>query len=131
MAVPKATINKDAVTLYDGTHFPFTDKSFDTSLAVFVLHHTTDPIAVLKEMKRTSDRVILFEETYKGLFSKLDLVYRDIYVSLFSGQSSEVHWGSYFSTDTLHQLLRDQGFTIVHHQKEARRRYFKELFVLE
>ncbi|MFL5331424.1 MAG: class I SAM-dependent methyltransferase [Gemmataceae bacterium] len=51
------------VTVYDGLRLPFPDRSFDVVLLIFVLHHTTDPRAVLAEAQRVSRRhVIAFED---------------------------------------------------------------------
>ncbi len=49
---------------YDGTHLPFPDQSFDYSLLIFVLHHTPDPIPVLREALRVSARGVLICENH-------------------------------------------------------------------
>lgn len=58
-------------TLYDGTHFPFKDQQFDNSLLIHVLHHCEDQQAVLREAARTSDQVIIVEDTYKNIFEQI------------------------------------------------------------
>lgn len=131
IATSDSTINKGDVIFYDGLHFPYPEKSFDCAIAAFVLHHSSDPLAILKEMKRVAKRIILVEETYTGLISKLDLVYRDIYVNTLADQFSNIHWNSYFSEDSLPRILSQSGFNVVHHEKEPKRRYFKEIYVLE
>lgn len=69
----------DAVlpTLYDGYRMPFKDNQFDTSLILFVLHHTPDPVQVLKEVKRVSRKVLILEDivtspAHKSLTAALD-----------------------------------------------------------
>lgn len=69
----------DAVlpTIYDGYKMPFKDNQFDTSLLLFVLHHTPDPMEVLIEAKRVSRKIIVFEDivtspTHKSLTAALD-----------------------------------------------------------
>ena len=53
------------LVLYEGKIMPFEDNSFDVVFINFVLHHTDNPIEVLKEAKRVSRRnVIIFEDTY-------------------------------------------------------------------
>lgn len=49
---------------------PFTDKQFDVALILTVLHHTKDPLKVLKEAKRIAKKVIVIEDIYKGCCHK-------------------------------------------------------------
>ena len=57
--VPDAQID---VTLYDGSHIPFEDNSFDLVMATDVLHHTLDIGVVLTEMTRVSRRYVLIKD---------------------------------------------------------------------
>jgi len=123
--------NKDKVVLYDGKVFPFEDNSFGCVVCTLVLHHTPNPLAVFKEMQRVAKRVILLEETYDTFFSKLDLVYRDIYVNARAGQPSQIHWNSYFKGGELETHFAQSGLQLVHHHKERRRSYHKELFIAD
>ena len=64
-------------TLYDGDKMPFKDDQFDTSIILFVLHHTPDPDEVLKEAKRVSKKILIFEDivtspTHKSLTAAFD-----------------------------------------------------------
>lgn len=47
---------------FDGEHLPFEDKSFDGCMFVDVLHHTLDPLAILKEALRVSRQFILIKD---------------------------------------------------------------------
>ena len=47
---------------YDGLHLPYADNTFDHSLFLFVLHHTPDPLPVLREALRVSRRSVLVVE---------------------------------------------------------------------
>jgi ubiquinone/menaquinone biosynthesis C-methylase UbiE len=49
-------------TKYDGTHLPFPDDSFDACLFVDVLHHTTDPLPVLRDACRVSRKFVLIKD---------------------------------------------------------------------
>lgn len=52
---------------YDGQKIPFPDKSFDVTFASYVLHHTTDIQALVREMIRvTTKRIILLEDVYSN-----------------------------------------------------------------
>ncbi|KKU10139.1 MAG: Methyltransferase type 11 [Candidatus Woesebacteria bacterium GW2011_GWB1_45_5] len=123
--------NKNRTVLYDGNHFPFSNKIFDCSICTYVLHHTPNPVGLILEMKRVSRRLIVLEETYRGVFSKMDLCYRDIYVNTLAGQPSRIFWNSYFQDKELLKVLKGMDLEIIHSQKEKKRTYFKILYVLE
>ena len=64
--------SKLPLALYDGKNIPFPDNSFDTSLLLFVLHHCTEPLLVLKEAVRvTKKRIIIHEDTYTSSFNRV------------------------------------------------------------
>jgi len=48
--------------IYDGSKIPFKSKHFDSSLLITVLHHTKDPVKILKEAKRVSKKIIIIED---------------------------------------------------------------------
>ena len=50
-----------------GEKTSFEDKEFDFSMAICVLHHCKNPLAVLKEMKRISKKVIIQEPNRNNL----------------------------------------------------------------
>ncbi|MEM9302248.1 MAG: methyltransferase domain-containing protein [Pseudomonadota bacterium] len=52
--------------LYDGHRMPFRDGAFDVALILTVLHHATDPEAVLAEAGRVARRVIVMEDLVEG-----------------------------------------------------------------
>jgi SAM-dependent methyltransferase len=39
---------------------PFADQSYDAAMAVFTVHHWSDPVAGLREMQRVARRVVVF-----------------------------------------------------------------------
>jgi SAM-dependent methyltransferase len=47
---------------FDGLHLPFPDKSFDGCLFVDVLHHSQDPLAILRDAARVSRDFILIKD---------------------------------------------------------------------
>ncbi|HTQ38410.1 MAG TPA: class I SAM-dependent methyltransferase [Pirellulales bacterium] len=59
-----------APTVYDGKTIPFPAKSFEVALLITVLHHTSDPDAVLAEVSRVARRIIVVEEIYQNLLEK-------------------------------------------------------------
>ena len=63
--------------VYDGTRLPFGNRSFDTTLLSFVLHHTETPEIVLDEAVRvTRGRLLVVESVYRDCLERfwLDLL---------------------------------------------------------
>lgn len=59
---------------YDGRTIPFSSGTYDTVMAVDVLHHTDDPGEILKEMTRVSSRYIVIKDhIWGGYWSCLKL----------------------------------------------------------
>lgn len=59
-------------TIYNGLNLPFKDNSFDCIIILQTLHHCTDQIQVLKEVKRVSKkRIIIMEDVYNNYFEKV------------------------------------------------------------
>ena len=57
--------------IIDGRNLPFKDNSFDVVLINYVLHHCESPEELLKEAKRVSKKIIIFEDLPEGILSKL------------------------------------------------------------
>jgi SAM-dependent methyltransferase len=55
---------------FDGATIPFGENAFEVAIAVDVLHHTTNPDDLLREMARVSSSIIIIKDHFKhGLFS--------------------------------------------------------------
>jgi len=50
------------VVKFDGTSIPFPDRSFDTLVFVDVLHHTNDPVLLLREAARVARNTIVIKD---------------------------------------------------------------------
>ncbi|HLV87208.1 MAG TPA: class I SAM-dependent methyltransferase [Candidatus Sulfotelmatobacter sp.] len=57
--------SKIPVEVFDGSHIPFEDESFDAVLFSDVLHHTEDPAALLREACRVAKRHLLLKDHYR------------------------------------------------------------------
>lgn len=68
--------------IYDGQKLPFKKDSFDTALIITVLHHTTDPVAILREAARVAKKVIVVEEVYNSATQKYLTFLMDSVVNL-------------------------------------------------
>ena len=69
---------KIKVEVFDGRRLPAADKSFDTVVFVDVLHHTEDPLVLLREANRVARKTILIKDhTMDGLFAYSTLRFMD------------------------------------------------------
>jgi len=50
------------VMAFDGAHIPYPDGQFDVVMFVDVLHHTTDPMVLLREAARVARRALLIKD---------------------------------------------------------------------
>lgn len=67
------------VQLFDGKKIPFPDNSFDTVMFVDVLHHTDDPVVLLKEAKRVaSNTIVLKDHNMNGFLAFSTLKFMDV-----------------------------------------------------
>lgn len=74
------------VLLFDGQTIPLPDKSVDVAMAAFVLHHTRDQDAVIREMKRVARRrLVVFEDTYFTPWQFLFVSWNDYYANILMG----------------------------------------------
>lgn len=75
------------ILLFDGKTIPLPDKSVDVAMAAFVLHHTTDQEAVLRELARVARRrVVIFEDAYFTPWQYLFVVWNDYYSNILIGR---------------------------------------------
>jgi ubiquinone/menaquinone biosynthesis C-methylase UbiE len=126
------TINKDAVQIYDGLIIPYPDKSFDTAIIVFTLHHIPESREYFQEIMRvTKKRIIVLEETYDNIFQKLYLYYRDWLVNKNAEQSCDLHYKSYFSRKELNGLIKSNNLIEIYRLTKKHKSYFKELVILD
>ena len=66
------------VTQFDGHIIPYADESFDAVMFVDVLHHTEDPMVLLREATRVARRaVVLNDHTRDGLLAGPTLRFMD------------------------------------------------------
>ena len=50
--------------VYNGRDMPFAKGAYDTALLLTVLHHTSDPEAILRETARIANRIVIIEDVY-------------------------------------------------------------------
>jgi len=67
-----------SVTGFNGSFIPFGDKSFDAVMFVDVLHHTEDPMVLLREAARVASKAILIKDhRLDGLLARPTLRFMD------------------------------------------------------
>lgn len=61
-----------AFSLINGRKLPFVSKSFDNALIAYTLHHSEDPIFLLKEVIRVcKGKIFIYEDLPEGFLSKI------------------------------------------------------------
>lgn len=132
VALPDGALNPGDAVLYDGAAMPFADGAYDVSLAMYVLHHTPSPEALLVEMRRVSaTRIVLVEELYRHLPGKLHLAALDFWVNFRAGLKSKIHWNSYLNHARLRKAVEQNGWRLVHRHTTRKAGFDEVLWVIE
>lgn len=72
--------------VYDGSTFPFEERTFDTVLLSFVLHHCRDQDRMLRESIRCARKqIIILEDTYTTPWEHLFIMWNDYRSNIFQG----------------------------------------------
>lgn len=97
-------------TGFDGIHLPFPDKSFDGAMFVDVLHHSLDPLAILRDASRVCRNFILI----KDHFSENLLDYSILRLMDWVGNRPHavVLPYNYLSEENWKKLYSDAGLTL-------------------
>ena len=77
---------KIQIEMIDGEKLPFPDKSFETTIFVYMLHHTENIDTLLAEARRvTKGTILILDHTYTNPLSKGLLKLYDYGANIFSG----------------------------------------------
>jgi SAM-dependent methyltransferase len=102
---------------FDGLRLPFADGAFDAAVLVDVLHHATEPVALLEEAKRVSRGLVIVKDVMtEGLFARQTLHLMERLANTAHGISipdtfwSQAEWKAAFQrlgleVDTWHRRL--------------------------
>jgi ubiquinone/menaquinone biosynthesis C-methylase UbiE len=113
--VVKPGYQKAPVVIYDPQEpIPFPDGCFDTSMLITVMHHVSDPAALLREAKRvTRNTLIVVEDLYHHELGRWWTILRDqIYNFEFFG-----HPRQFRTQDQWRDLFRECGFDSVKEER--------------
>ena len=100
--VDKSYFKETKPVLYDGTTFPFSDDSFDVAMCVTMLHHTPDPIHILREAMRVAPRLVVVEDLHantpqKWLTYAMDSVLNREFIAHPHSNRDRAGWEKAFS----------------------------------
>jgi ubiquinone/menaquinone biosynthesis C-methylase UbiE len=65
------------VRFFDGSQIPYPDGTFDVAMFVDVLHHTEDPLVLLKEASRVARNIVIKDHLRAGFLSDPTLRFVD------------------------------------------------------
>jgi ubiquinone/menaquinone biosynthesis C-methylase UbiE len=111
--------------IYNGKIIPFSKDCFDVVIVAFVLHHTKDPISILKEAKRVGKRIIIFEDLPEGIFGKVYCFLHWLSWNLFFGKSPKFN---FYKTKEWKEIFKNLGLKLISEKNFLIKR---RIFVLE
>ena len=112
----------------DGKSLSFPENSFDVVLINYVLHHSEDPISVLKEAKRVArDKIVIYEDLPEDILSKLICQLHGISFDNFFGNPTKT---SFKSEREWEKIFKELRLNIIFKKRINNFPAKKELFVL-
>ncbi|MEM9821606.1 MAG: class I SAM-dependent methyltransferase [Bacteroidota bacterium] len=124
LAIPESI----KVVVYDGKKLPFDHQSHDTGLLLTVLHHTQNPVEVLKEVARVVKKVIIIEDVYRNSVQKYLTFAMDTLVNF--GHSQMTYQNR--STEEWKAIFRELGLELKQHREKRVLFFFRQAtFVVE
>jgi SAM-dependent methyltransferase len=114
--------------IIDGKNLPFPDKSFDTVLISYVLHHAEDPNALLMEAKRVCrDKIVIFEDLPEGFISGIICKIHGIFFDKIFGNPSKT---SFKKEEDWRRIFNELELNIIFKKRRHNFPVKKELFIL-
>ncbi len=113
--------------IIDGKTLPFADNSFDVVLTSYVLHHSSDPIALLREAKRVGKKIIIFEDLPEGFWSK---IYCQVHKTSFDKLFKNPNKTSFKTEKEWEKIFKELGLNILFKKRIHNFPVKKDLFVL-
>jgi ubiquinone/menaquinone biosynthesis C-methylase UbiE len=111
--------------IYDGKNIPFSNDYFDVVIIAFVLHHTENPVSILKEAKRVGKRIIIFEDLPEGISGKIYCFLHWITWNLFFGKSPKFN---FHTSREWEEIFKNLGLKLISEKNFLIKR---KIFVLE
>jgi SAM-dependent methyltransferase len=97
------------VVPFDGRELPFGGRTVDAVTLVDVLHHTDDPVALLREVARVAELVIVKDHLADGVLARPTLRLMDWVGNAHFGVALPYN---YMTTGRWHEMFRASGLTV-------------------
>jgi len=120
-----------AFSLINGERISFPDNSFDNILIAYTLHHSQDPIALLKEAKRIAKhRIFIYEDLPEDFLSKFICYFHSFSFDKFFGNKDKT---TFKTEDEWLEVFKSLDFKLIHDKYVSLsfEPVKKKLFVLE
>ena len=121
-------IEKIPFQIFDGKNIPFPETTFDFVLINYVLHHTSEPVLLLKEAKRVAKKIIVYEDLPEGFLSKLICKIHGITFANFF--QKDENFGNFKKEKEWEKNFKELGLNIIFKKRIASFPVKKELFIL-
>lgn len=122
-------------TRYNGIKLPFRDRSYDTTIVYFVLHHAENAEAVIKEALRvTRGHVIVVESVYEQTWDLKLLTFLDVWANrLRSGGMMNAQEGhlEFQKAEAWVTLFEKCGAKVVKQHRKGRWIHKQHFFILQ
>lgn len=112
--------------IIDGQNLPFKDEEFEICFISYVLHHSENPQRLLKEAKRVSKKIIIYEDLPEGILSRLICKIHGTTYSLFFKNKNH----SFKSESQWEKIFKEIGLIVLFKRRINHFPPKKELFVL-
>ena len=120
-----------AFSLINGKKLNFPDNNFDNVLIAYTLHHSQDPVALLKEAKRVvRHRIFIYEDLPEDFLSKLVCYFHSFSFDKFFGNKDKT---TFKTEDEWLEIFKGLDLKLVHDKYVSLsfEPVKKKLFVLE
>lgn len=102
-------------TQFDGKKIPFADDSFDVVICNFVLHHSTHPKTLVREMSRVGKTLVIVEDRYEHPIDWLAVQLSHIFFWCWFGWRYDI--AGFHTQKQWKKILRSCGLTILTQQQ--------------
>jgi len=113
--------------IIEGKTLPFPEKSFDTVLINYVLHHSESPEALLKGAKRVAKKIIIHEDLAEGFLSK---IYCRLHGFTFNRFFQKNNNTSFKTSKEWEEIFQRISLTIIFKKKVSNFPVRRKLYVL-
>lgn len=115
--------------IIDGKNLAFPDKSFDTVLINYVLHHSDEPTALLREAGRVAKKIIIYEDLSENFLSRIYCKLHNLTFNIFF-QKEKANSGFFKTSKEWENIFQEMGFTVIFKKTVNNFPVKKKLFVL-